>query len=361
MPKTHLKYPDDLVSLWNYMHTPDSNGVIPEQEAERIWNELKCLLSGALFKLELPGIGMRKIEIEEAASDYIIYLFQGACPGHIRRSSLLVGDMKKYLAQTRNPVQYEMNNILHEALLRLENEGLIRRNIQGTNINSNTKFVLSEIKSPTTAKFADYEARRDSIPVFKSKPRGGSLEHARMITPTDADDLILKLLTAFGGWTSTDELFRAMRNHIPEQLIITSLTVVNDDGEENSYEPIAAEADDYMFDLDGRQILALSSGVAERIWERVQKISDETFCVYWLPKTTGSPQKIPMRKLGATSTIDGRAKRIDTIFRDEVQMWLPESPYQTSGREKTAAKRGLEKILELLKQRCSEKGYSMSL
>ena len=359
MSKRKLKYPDDLVSLWNYMHRSDE--AISDKEAGCIWNELQGVLHGALFNLDLPGIGMCDAEIDDAADDFINHLFSAAvCPGHISSSSLLVRAMKKYLAQTRNPVQYEMNQILHEALLRVEKRGLIKRDAQGT-IGAQTKFVLVDIASPGIAEIADYEAHRGSVPFFGSRTWGGALERTRMIKPTDADELVEKLLRAFGGWTRTMDLLRVMKNHIPEQLVVTAGTAVDDDGEEISHEPVAPGAEGYINDLDSRQIFYLSRGVAERIWKRVQKISDGTFCIYWLPKTTGSGQKIPMRELGPTSTVNDQNKRIDAVFRDEVQKWLSDSPAHASAREERAARRGMGKILELLRQCCTEKGYSMSL
>ena len=70
-------------------------------------------------------------------------------PNHIASISFLVQQMRKFLAKKRNPVQYELNNILRNALLTLEKRGEVKREqgYRGEKITNKTRFALINVDS----------------------------------------------------------------------------------------------------------------------------------------------------------------------------------------------------------------------
>ena len=347
-------FPETLVNIWKYTH----NENLPEfsnEQCGKVWQKLENILAGK-FKNNIPGIKNYQ-KAQEAARDFLVDFFQAACPAHINSMSALIANAKKYLARKNNPIQYELNEILHEAILDLEKQQLIERDerSRGHKISSNTWVALTGTSVACQASMIDYERNKQNVENFTTKLRNGSAEHSRILTPADAKALVLQLLKAFGGWTKKTDLFTAMQNHIPEQMKIVDIQARNED-EEVSLENIVAVEDDYMDEFDAMQINRIAGIAAERIWKRICEVSNKVFCLYYLPKTF-SKCDVKLGDIGATSTVSDQNRRISNIVQDEMKSYLDAN----DGDKSQAVRRTVRKILRSLCGSCTESGYNPGL
>ena len=350
-----IHYPDTLVNVWKYTHN-EASFEFTEELCGRVWEKLISVLAGCL-KNKVPGIESFQ-DAQDAAQGFLVEMLQSACPVHIRSVSILVSNAKKYLARRNNPVQYELNEILHEALNDLEKSGVIERDAASRNhwISNQTLFAVAGTPVAQKASLKDYENNRDTVGSFTTKLRSGSPEHSRILAPADAKELVMQLLKAFGGWTNKSDIFKAMQNHIPEQMRVISAHTMDD--EDNDYlENIAADPDDnYMDDFSAMQIKRISGIASERIWERICKISNEVFCLYYLPKNI-LQKDVKMEAVGKTSTVSDQNKKFTRIVRDEIGNYLQEN----NGYESVLIKRTVNKIFRNLYGCCTESGYNPGL
>ena len=353
MSSRKLTFPDDLVLIWDYLH--DRAGAnVSEQEIGGIWLSLGDELTKKLY---LPDANDEKSR-EDAVSGFVDHLFSGRRPEHIKNVSFLAREMKKYLARTRNPVQYEMHQILNEALHSLMKDGVVKQDGEGA-IRSSTRFALAALESPSVAEFRDYERHRDQVPSFSTQKRANDWAKTKMLAPSDAKVLVVKLLEAFGGWVSTQDLFRAMKNHIPEQLnVVPLVSGSGDDGESEELTPADKGAENYIYAFDTKQLWVIASGAADRIWKRVRKISDRTFCIYWLPKKYYG-RNARQEDVGPAQTVSDQCRRIQAAIVEELADW--NSYPAASRRERQAIEEGLKKIIVFLRECCTEKGYPANL
>lgn len=349
-----IDYPETLVNIWKYTHNED----LPEfskEQCGKLWLKLENILAGN-FKDNIPGI-KNYCEAQDAARDFLAAFFQAACPVHINSMSALIANAKKFLARKNNPVQYELNEILHEAILDLEKQQLIERDesSRGHKISSNTWVALTGTSVACQASMSDYEKNQQNVENFTTKLRNGSAEHSRILTPADAKSLVLQLLKAFGGWTKKTDLFTAMQNHIPEQMRIVDIQAGNEDNEV-SLENIVAVEDDYMDEFDAMQINRIAGMAAERIWKRICEVSNKVFCLYYLPKTF-TECDVKLEDIGASSTVSDQNRKISNIVQDEMKNYLNAN----DGDKSLAIRHTVKKILRSLCGSCTESGYNPGL
>ena len=361
--KTELHFPDDLVSMWNSAHNVGDESAPGSEEVADKWVAVQSLLSGFILKNRMPGIRSQQDAVD-AANDYLCHLLSGICPENITSHSVLIANMKRYLARKRNPVQYEMNQILHAALLALEKEGKIKRdeNSIGRHISGQTWFSLSADKNPGRASRENYEWNRQKVPFYRTVIRGNDPERSRIIPPESAQDLILHLLDAFGGWTLTGDLLWAMQFHVPEQLkYVSPQTNPDSPSELDPTENIPdAEAHSYIYEYDYEAVEMIAGETVRRIWDQVSKINDKLFCLYFLPQCL--PDAIAdtvLEDFGPHSTAADQNKRIMKIMAEELSAYKFHS--EVSRREQAAENAVLQKISSNLHQNCTEKGYIIKL
>lgn len=362
--RTELSFPEDLVLLWNVSHFHQSEATADGFEDK--WKALQDMLSGYIKK-NLPGFATYQ-DAQDAASDYIIHLLSGNCPDNVISHSALIANMRKYLAMKREPVQYELNQILHAALRKLEKIGLVKRdeNSIGKRISGKTLFLRTDSKNNFRSWRNDYERNRKNVPVYKSVIRANDPEHSRIIPPASAKELVLKLLDAFGGWTETRDLLWAMQFHVPDQLQFVpeqKLAPVKSDSNSPAVNPINNLPEDrsetFIYDFDHESGARISAETAQRIWNRVSKVSDKVFCLYSLPNFSDLDCSTKLEDFGPTSTVYDQNRDIMKIMQDELKNYI--HYFNASSREKLAIKAVLNKISSNLYRNCSEKGYNMPL
>ena len=347
-----INYPDSLVNMWQYTHN-EAPSEFTGELCGQVWEKLEAVLAGSL-KNNLPGIESYQ-DAKDAAQSFLVEMLKNACPYHIRNVSILVSNARKYLARKNNPVQYELNEILHEALNDLEKSGAIERDSASKNhrISNLTLFALAGTPNTKKSSLNDYENNKHIVGTFTTKLREGAPEHSRILTPTDARELVMQLLKAFGGWTNKAAIFKAMQNHIPDQMRIIPGVEIEDEDIVNKPAP---EDNDYMDDFSMMQINRISGIASERIWERICKISNKVFCLYYLPKTIFE-KDVKMEALGKTSTVSDQNRKITLIVQDEIGNYLKEN----DGYESAAIKKTVKKIFKNLCGTCTESGYNPGL
>ena len=350
-----LKYPETLVKMWLYSKSSEEEILFTEQNFADAWEQINGILKKEIKNL--PNMSDES-DCTDAANDFLVVLLRGKCPDNIKSESILKQECKKYLARKRNPQQYELNLILCEALRSLEKDGKIRRNkaSEGKRISQHTSFVLSNLSEDCpVADISNYEYNRDTVSLYRTKIRANDPEHTRILAPLDAQKLILELLYAFGGWTRKGDLLKTMQNHIPEQLCIVQnvagkdqeIDIENQEGENFSY-----------YEYEFKAAMTKSYEAAERIWERVCKISDKVFCLYFLPKIYDI--KVTQSSLGASSTVSDQNQRIENIYADELKEYMVDrDKLETRDRKRMDCISDL--ILQKLDGKCTEKGMNPHL
>ena len=365
---TELKFPDDLVFLWNAAHYHQSE-MLANDIYEAKWIAVQTMLCKYLRNTKLPGI-TKEEDVQDAAKEYLIYLFSESCPDYITSNSILTTRMRQYLARKRNPVQYEMSMILYSALRSLENNGKVKRdeNSKGKKISAMTLFQRTDSKSDSRGTRTNYEEYRKNIPFYKTVIRANDPEHSRIIPQESARDLVMNLLKAFGGWTNIRDLLWAMQFHVPDQLNFVAeqdLAPEKLDSDSPASSPILNfpkdQSETFVYDSDQEFIAMNAAETAQRIWDRVSKVSDKVFCLYFLPDYLPvSPNySVKLADLGPTSTVGDQNKKITQIMRDELKDY--KSYFSDSDREKIAMKKALKNISLNLHRNCTEKGHNVPL
>lgn len=352
-----VQYPETLVEIWKFMHgdTWDDNPVCGEM--------YQALLDAIIqASITIPGISNQE-ERSDAARDFLAYLFQGGCPSHIGSRSILIREMKKYLALNRSPVLHELDQILREALRSLEKEKQILRDDKsiGKRISQFTYFALPNTPYSKTASFEDYEKNAQDIPIYHTKLRGGNIEDSKILPLSSARELVMRLIQAFGGWVRMSDLSRAMRKHVPELLQIVPISGgdPNSEIQKDPVENLTKENDDsFIYEFEEEQMRTMAYEAGKRIWKKISAISIETFCLYTLPKGLFN-RKYPMKSIGKTSTVSDQDKKCFRVLQNEFLV-LQKEEFDDNRTEKLQ-NAFFNKIINFLSGQCSEKGYFKGL
>ena len=374
MSEIQLHFPDDLLFIWDYANK--ENFVKNEENEKKFnsyWSNLQKILSK---KIELPPSMYDKCEKgkevrdyrEEEVRDYIVnILLSGPRPEKILTMGLLIRQLKKYRAQKNNPADFELDKILRTALLALEKENLIKRNSseRGCDISGTTLFTLYSDTSPENleANYDDYLRNQKNIPSYTTKIRANDWESTQIITPKTAKELVLHLLEAFGSWTEKRNLLQAIKNHIPEQLnIITdsSLQTFSDDFYDDMTANIPLKnSQDYVYRQDIREVVFASGGLSRVIWSDICRISDRSFCLYYLPKELFFRKDVRQVDAGEPQRVSEHCQIFEKIFIDRFENFRQFSGGDIRGVQ--ATRNVLNRIRKSLSGKCMEKGHSPSL
>ena len=344
-----IKYPETLVELWKFHHKSPS--ALNEKSAEEAIKEIIEFLAKVLPANEPQGdheVGTWHCSNENACACYLFLIAGKSAPSRICSRNMLISKAKKYLAEKNNPVQYEMNDILNEALHELKDNGELEFDKFSADSNRLTKFssvALKNIPEWKKASMDDYETNRGAVNTFSTKLRGNSPEKSRMLAPKDALVLVRQLLTAFGGWVKTPDLLQAMKNHIPEQMQLVPEMPRNEDDDSAGKTDNYADKHDYIEDCDRQQAMRVAEATKEKIWEEICRVNSKVFCLYYLPDLHG--EKVNMQKFGKTSTVHDQNEKIKGIMRKAIK-----SPFLFIGSEE-------KKLSETAKELCQN--YKMSI
>lgn len=354
-PEDSLECPEILIKMWHYAKYSEVAHSFTEQDFVDAWEQISEILKEAIKYL--PNMSDES-DRADAVNDFLGALLQGKCPDNIKSESILKLECRKYLARKRNPQQYELNLILCAALRSLETDGKIQRDkaSEGKHICNLTLFALTDVScTESVRQIAHYEQNKNNVSCYRTKIRANDPEHTRILAPSDAQNLILELLNAFGGWTKKDDLLKTMQNHIPKQLCIVQnvddedqgIDIENQEGERFSY-----------YEFEFKAAMTKSYETAGRIWERVCKISDKVFCLYFLPKIYNI--QVTQSSLGATSTVSDQNQKIERIYADELKEYMVDRD-KLEIREQKMMDCISDQILRKLNGKCTEKGMNPHL
>lgn len=362
----NFQYPQTLCDLWCWVHhkpVTDQSTIQSNADFSNAYETLWNKLTEFLVKSTIPGINHDENAAKDAASDYITYLMLQSGPEAFTSESYLRNDCRKYLARKNNPVQYELNEILREALHDLERLGKIKRDSASVGKiryqQKLTMFALPTCKNDESmvADQEDYLANKHKVHSYTTTARGGDFEKTKIITPTDAKSLVLELLDAFGSWVRMDDLMRAMQNHIPEQMQeVYSMYENNPEQKTDPIENIPDETydgEEYMDSYTIEAVRIKTWQLSEILWEKICAISTQTFCLYYLPNTLFQ-KNVSARTLGASSTISDQNDKLRKVFMKVVGNYMSENG------------NGLTKLImrmfpKLFLHRCTEIGYKPDL
>lgn len=295
-----IEYPASLIKVWAFV-----NGIEDYPEAEIV-----ALYNGLVYELCKD----QHWDARNEPIDYFLHLVQSSCPNHINSCGIMRKDARKFFARRNNPVGYEMNDILHKALLALEKEHKIVRDndSSGYTIKNHTRFALPATSRLRYGKMSNYEKNCHQVPHFATKFRKDA-EHTRMLTHENAKKLVLELLKAFEGWTEKTDLLDAFSKHIPEQFWVINAP-------DNGWlEALSDGEEDPMLEFYREQASNIVSESSKNIWDKICKISDKVFCLYTLPKVTTDRAPIPLETLGKSSTVSDQNKKLSEILLSELK------------------------------------------
>ena len=165
-----------------------------------------------------------------------------------------------------------------------------------------------------------YEDACRSIPFYPREKRKTESE-GKILSPTEAEELVLALLQAAGGPILMSDLFQEARKHV------LLLSLADLDRPVRADEEDAATLGDLLRDESEAQHLTWidleimereSIPRSERIWTAVAQASlVRIFCGYYLPKKVYN-EAVTLEDWGKTSTVGDQVKKIDSILRDEM-------------------------------------------
>lgn len=343
-----IRYPDDLVAVWQYVHA-DPECPLHENEFAKKWNGLCQILMG----VPLPR-GNTKDRRLNSARDFLVSLVKEIQKPSITTQNALIARYRSYFARKNNPAGHELSQILNGALHDLVKAGKVRTNATRNLYSANALFVLAGLKDPKQRHMTDYRENMSMVSRYTTKCRGGDWEKTGLLAPSDAQKLCLELLAAFGGWVTNRELLSAMQNHIPEQFREGPM-------------PESSEKDGTQFDpkdpqgggmsaFKEEQARCMGYEFAESIWAKICKNYTNTFCLYYLPKYYYR-KNITQDVAGPTSTVSDHCGKIGTIFQECLGEYV-------TGRDdgwNSSVRMTMSVICENLSGRCSEKGYPSDL
>jgi hypothetical protein len=377
---TEIKYPDSLVEIWKVF--PNAERTKEEEEhATLVFRKLTTIL----YNKVTSHFGCESVSDKiYAVSDFlycgIIYNAENKvvrpCPVSIQSEQALVRRMKKFLAAKNNPVGYELNAILREAIIALEKEGKVERcDVSGCTINSGTLFYLPGGSPDTPGTLANYQQKKNTIPVYRTEMRGTDWTKTRMISPSDAKKLILQILEAFGGAVRFDAIQQVAREHIPEQMwrIINESAMKSagdNDNDRSILENIPDQSQDdsnYIKKFYSKQVAEqIVDNTSENIWRRITELEDgdRLFCLYFIPENFGESQdkKRKLSDFGAPQTVSDRNKKIGKIWQEEHKLIKGvKGCSRITGLQRKAVLEVFDKIFKKLNRRCTENGYNPGL
>lgn len=269
------------------------------------------------FCLSMKNACCNKFISPEDIYDWLCDFLQNAPEERVERfrtKSCLVNEIRKFYSKKRNPGGYEFTGKLCDALHELAASDEIEVRSFGPNqkIHKETCFKIKAAPE-RNAIMADYESKRDTIPNFRTRIRGGGVGKSAIITEKDASRLSLKLLEAFNGWTRFADLLDAAWNHVPKTLKLVPEDESFELGDTNS-DPSKAAAES----LD-RIILSVSAEKSETIWCEICRVTrEEFFCLYILPAKVGEGKR-RLEDFGPPGTMSEQSKKVWAILTRELR------------------------------------------
>lgn len=409
-------YPDSLIDVWRYLQKqPAENCKKPLSEAEvvKAWSDFRLTIMPEAAEMSRKfGVS----SVDDAASDFLTALFMGPCPSEIATAGTLKKRAKKYFAEKWNPCGKEVYDALAKAVRAMVRKGVLARSEPDKNIGPTTRFWIADVTPTHTAMPEECEREFPRIPRVGSRERSALTAHKGLLTPTDAQAVVLALFKLMGNSVRIcmQELMSCALNRTRNVIVpfaesyeetdkddqgeeATDATVEADESSKRDHEEGALagmsaknlverlargivsddevvpeaeeggkvdceELEDWM---DGQryrrcQLDKISRAAAERIWGQVLKSNwDKLFCLYTLPKFSGAEVKTRLADFGENG--DARRpsennEKIKSILQSELQFVIKNPDLYRFGPDNA-----LRRVRLKLIGRCAEKGHEVPL
>lgn len=195
-----LKFPTSLTDLYKYCNgigSPFGIGVDADKMAGRIWASLCVVLYSAVNEQsKLNG----HWATEDLVSGFLSDLFYSrSCPDEIDSIGILIKRAKKFAMETIDECGKEVNRVLHDGLRQLVRDGVVLRSDPDKCISQGTRFWLAEIDCGKVATPELCRARFGRVKRVGKDIRDYSTLKKRLLTPSEAKDVVVGLLKALGG------------------------------------------------------------------------------------------------------------------------------------------------------------------
>ena len=236
-------------------------------------------------------------------------------------------ELKRHLNHLRNPARYELWGILSDALWSLSREGKAHRvdkPVDKPNHN-NAQWISAMIEEGTAAKVTEMAAFFEAVDRLPSyRPRGAKkwyppgADVPKIISPTDAQDLVEKLLVAAGGVILFIDLLGAFetRVFVFQSLQMEDSSPQTDDSslQMEDAAPSMEDLDDSIHPVAAARIFSVAAGRAEAIWQEVcEKGLAEILCGYFIPKFVRG-ERVRLEDFGSSSSVGDRVKKLKDIL-----------------------------------------------
>lgn len=365
MAKTEeLRFPDDLCALWDALRghgTLNGNGLEMGRVYERVVNVLTKNLRS---KTEMSAFYWSDDVAHDMVMQFLDAMVFGATavrPERMQNQGVLETELHKFGSRQNSLCCYEINEVLREALHKLENDGKVMRVGPHGRYRNNTGFSLvgNEPREQVHEECVRLIGR--GLPMYGEKKRGDGTAGKRFLKPADAEDLILKVLKACERdmYISLYQIQSLAVSHVrnlpkivddPYDTIergvsddvgddeepLKGMLDANAEGDESS--GLVAEAEKFgkgevdagatIQDEDevfwNTVAVKASDDAIKRIWEGVERMAGtEIFCLYSIPKWNPSVRaenavKHPLKDFGEPNRVAEKSERQRELFRREL-------------------------------------------
>ena len=372
-----LVYPGSLEEIWKWWHDPDRSNAETAEEwklLQALEARMKSQCKNSLFKDDAVHNALYDLFVELSLEDI----------GFFKSEYFLARRIRRDIAIDQNPEGYDVERKLRKAIRKLIKEN----KVQSLDLNLKEIEKMSKFKSVSApdvmAPYSNYELNKSEIPFYKMKPRKVKKEVSTdadsqpdadsaavkrkkrkivsLVSPSNAKDLVERLLNLFNGWVEFQVIRKAAWNHIPHSILVEGDENIETKEDEKSskndgavFQPIWDEK--ALSDLYIRTI----KNKCEELWTEIcKKTKEDFFCLYILPENAGGKPVGNLEDYGNDSTMFGQKKQVLSILKEQTTLLfkhIRQQSYFFFMKEDDMSMQTVKDILSFLNHRCKEIGY----
>lgn len=395
-----LVFPDSLLEIWDWWHVSSNQ---QEEKDSEMWKVLQKLEKRMKSKCYNPIF--KDDAVHNALYDILFYSRLEDLD-RFTNENFLASEIRRDIAMNQNPEGYDMDRKIRGAIRSLIEDNKVHSlELELKRIAKDSKF--KSVSAPNImGSYSNYELKKTEIPFYKKPPRkeirkdvspvndiinnvdGTDTKKKKrkgvsLITPSNAKELVEKLLNAFGGWAEFQDIEKAAWNHIPHSTLIQGIndidsqsTTEQSDDVEGHFQPRWDQSS-----LSATFIRTIQNR-CEEIWIEICKINKEMFfCLYIFPDFLDLPPDGNLEDYGNDSTMSGYKKDIMKMLKKQTMLLFDEFGLDYShkpqkrknkkneteqkwnrtcfyfGKEKELKQQTMKVYCHFFNHRCIEKGY----
>jgi hypothetical protein len=315
--------------------------------------------------------------VDDEATDFFVELIKGNIPGTIITDNDIGREIRRWRTIKKSPANYELFSIISAALLELEKGEMpkfkvLRMSNKEFNNSTSTIWALAGFEK-RDGSWEKYELKRADIGTYATNKLKSETRTGKMISPTNAKDLVIKLLESFGGTVMMSDIVKAAKNHLAEDCF---MKIVVDDvqgGDENATEdkiqtcysakstPLTeAQLVGIIFEADNR---------ANIVWNEINKMmktrtgkvnGHKILCLYLLPKYLGEKPPV-LADFGPKSTVENINNNVMAILKASLTVEKIDADAGASEDFELYIKSLQHKTIAKINNKCRENGMDNGL